>query len=109
MTWSAEMRRSVSGLSATVTLALAPPPPGAEAAGADRTGDGVDRRIRLNDGGDLLQLALHQLKGARRVAADAALQLTGILLRKKSLGDHDVQINIEADGRDRTCSTMMRR
>ena len=45
-------------------------------------------------------LRLHQLKRTRRVAANAALQLAGVLLRKEALGNHDVQIDIQADGRE---------
>jgi hypothetical protein len=72
----------------------------AEAAAAHGSGDGFHRRVRLNDGRDFLQLALHQLERGGRVAANSALQLTGILLREETLRNHHVKVDIEADGRE---------
>ena len=87
-----EINRDIGGCAAAAT--------GTEATGPNGARDRVHRRVRLDDGGDLLELGLHQLKRARRIAADAAPQLTGILLRKQSFGDHDIEVNIQPDGRE---------
>jgi len=58
----------------------------AEAARADGARDGIDRGIRLDDVGHFLQFSLHHLERTRCVAADAALELAGVLLRKNPLG-----------------------
>ena len=99
MILSAEMRRTARGFRAMVTLAFALPPEGPKPPPPTEPVTVLTAGIRLDDGRHLLQLALHQLKGAGCIAADAPLQLAGILLREETLGNHNIEIDVKADGR----------
>ena len=70
-----------------------------EPAAAHRSHHALNRRILLDDARDLLQLALHQLKGRERIPANASPYLARVLLRKETLRNDDIQINVQADRR----------
>ena len=83
--------RSDLGLSATCRKAAA----GAAAAG--EADDGGDGRVAVDDADDLRELAADRLETDRLVGAQSALQRSGILLRKKALGDGDIEPDGETD------------
>src|SRR5262249_2791801 len=54
----------------------------------------------LDDGRNILQLRLHQLKRSVRISPDAAEDRSGILLGEEALRNHDIQIHVQADRRE---------
>ncbi len=69
-------------------------------AAAGEPDSGIHRRIILDDGDELRELLLHQLERDALVRLDLAGHQSGILLRKESLRNDVVQIEVEPQHRD---------
>src|SRR5690606_8336834 len=68
----------------------------AAAGEADYAGDG---RIGTDDVDESRQLRLHRLERGRLIGLDEAHDAASVLLREEALGNHTVQIEVEADHR----------